>query len=350
MSQLGDIMGRLSEIRFENIGSLFEDDHGGYFIGECLSPSFIWQWRDSLEELDRGPFSEECQYLNSLVHALSCHAKELIMAPHSFFAPIPESFDYPTWDGYIAAGRRWRDFLAVGSKPEGSKNRLDFCIAAQFLGDMIPRLTSTADRSFTLSHPDLHLGNIFVDGDFNITGIIDWGSTTSGPITELLATPTLGSSLPPAESQVVAFRSSFELRVMKISPGDWEKADGIRHFSRLVRLLSKQDYVYFKNLYETVWKFQEDGLPDPVNYGRLFHERAQQESNKKLLTELREDDDLEEEIEEKEKGTFCYAEKDGSDSLAVARKLTLMAEMNPGFVADGRLWRWIEDAVGRPEY
>jgi aminoglycoside phosphotransferase (APT) family kinase protein len=53
---------------------------------------------------------------------------------------------------------------------------------------MIPHLTSTVDGSFTLAHPDLHIGNIFVAEDFNVTGLINWGSTTTGPITELLAT------------------------------------------------------------------------------------------------------------------------------------------------------------------
>lgn len=34
---------------------------------------------------------------------------------------------------------------------------------------------SLSDESFTLHHPDLHSGNIFVDDEFNITCLIDWG-------------------------------------------------------------------------------------------------------------------------------------------------------------------------------
>lgn len=36
---------------------------------------------------------------------------------------------------------------------------------------------------------------------------------------------------------------------------------------------------------------------------------------------------------------------DGSDALSVATKLTLMSEMNPNFIADKRLWSWIEAAL-----
>lgn len=39
-----------------------------------------------------------------------------------------------------------------------------------------------------------------------------------------------------------------------------------------------------------------------------------------------------------------YFDSVGAKRLALAQKVTLIAEMNPRFVADGRLWRWI-DAV-----
>ncbi|KAI5859410.1 kinase-like domain-containing protein [Durotheca rogersii] len=349
MRQLGAIMSRLSEIRFEQIGSIFEDRHGNFSIGECLSPSLLWQWRDSIEEaIDRGPFSEEGQYLNSLISAFTSHAKELYLTPHTFFAPIPDSLDYPTWDSYRAAARRWNDFVAIGNKIESSKNRLSYCIAGQFLHNMIPHLSSTANGGFTLSHPDLHSGNIFVDEDLNITCIIDWGSATSGPITELLTTPGLaGSASPPSRSQITAFRSCFNLGVPKIDPDVWKKADRMWYFSRLVRLLSKQDYNLFKTLYELVYEIEDEGAVGSVDYARLFHEQAQQEGNKQLFAKLREDDASEEEVKEREEAAFRLEKKKKSNSLAVARKLTLMSEMNPGFVADKRLWRWIGDALGQ---
>lgn len=55
-------MSRLSNVRFDKIGSLFEDD-GGFSVGECLSPVLTWQSRDSIEaEIDRGLFPKEEDY------------------------------------------------------------------------------------------------------------------------------------------------------------------------------------------------------------------------------------------------------------------------------------------------
>lgn len=352
MRQLGAIMFQLMEIRFDRIGSIFEDKNGEFSIGECLSPSLLWQWRDSVESFtDRGPFSEESQYLESLVSMFTSHAKELPLKPHVFFAPIPDSLDYPTWNSYKAAGERWNDFIAIGDKIEHSKNRLSYCIAGQFLKDMIPHICSTEKGGFTLSHPDLHLGNIFVDEDLNITCLIDWGSAISGPVTELLATPGLeGSRSPPSGSQTDAFRLGFNLERVKVDPDDWRKSEMIWYFSRLVRLLSKQDYDLFKGCYEIVYQVDDDDdSPGSINHARLFHERAQQSDNKLLLTELHEDDLSEKEMKEQEEGAFSFAEERKLDNLAIARKLTLISEMNPGFLADQRLWRWIEDALDQDD-
>ncbi|EXM03479.1 kinase-like domain-containing protein [Fusarium oxysporum II5] len=152
---------------------------------------------------------KESQYLQSLVSAFKAHAEELPLSPHSFFAPIPDPFEYPNWTSYRQAVERWRAFCSIGDKVEGNKNRLSFCIAAQFLNEMVPSLTST-DENYVLCHPDLHLGNIFVDEDFNITSIIDWSSVSSSPLAELLTTPGLNGSIsPPQKSLITAFRSGF---------------------------------------------------------------------------------------------------------------------------------------------
>src|SRR3954470_4615904 len=120
MNQLGAIMAQLSGIHFEKIGSIFEDCTGNFLIGECLSPSLLWQWRDSLDGIDRGPFSEERQDLDSLVSASITHAKELSLTPHAFFAPIPVHSEYPNWTSYRTAVARWNDFVAIGEKVENS--------------------------------------------------------------------------------------------------------------------------------------------------------------------------------------------------------------------------------------
>ncbi|RBR17225.1 hypothetical protein FVER53590_05514 [Fusarium verticillioides] len=112
--------------------------------------------------------------------------------------------------------------------------------------------------------------------------------------------------------------------------------------SEAMRLLSGQDLLLFQRLYDLVYKAKAEGTPDSKDYGRLFYQRAMTQANEELLSRLREDDLPDEDVKEREKEVFS---SDKSDRLAVARKLTLMSEMNPGFVGDRRLWFWIEEAL-----
>ncbi|KAI1496490.1 hypothetical protein F5X99DRAFT_424654, partial [Biscogniauxia marginata] len=340
MSQLGAIMSELSDHRFEKIGSIFNDGNGGYFVGECLSPSLTWQERDSLD-LDRGPFDEENDYFVSLILAFTSHAQELPLTPHVFFAPVPDMMYYRSIESHKTAVRRWNNFVAIGQKVDHSKNMLFYSIAGQFLREMIPRLICGLGTSFTLSHPDLHLGNLYVDDYLNITCIIDWSSASSGPITELLPTPSLrGSATPPSEFLTAAFRVVPELLHSNL----WETSERIWYFSRLVRLLSRNDYEHFRRLFELVYETSAEEARSSKGILWLFHERANLDENKRLLVELQEEDITEEELQEKERACFPPSRTANSDAIAVARKLTLMSEMNPGFLADHRLWQWVEDA------
>ncbi|KAG8409276.1 hypothetical protein J3458_019393 [Metarhizium acridum] len=346
MAQLDSIMAELSDHRFDEIGSLFNHGHGGFVIGECLSPSLTWQERDSLD-LNRGPIRQERDYLVSLIFSFTSHAKELPLAPHVFYAPVPDELHYKTIDSQRTAAQRWNDFVAIGQKIDHSKNRLFYCIAGQFLLEMIPHLSSRLESCFTLSHPDLHVGNLYVDDDLNITCIIDWSSTSSGPITELLATPALGGpARPPSRSLTAAFRLAFGRRATKIGPQLsrsklWQISDSMWHFSRLVRLLSRNDYEHFRQLFELVHKPSAEG----EGILCLVHRRANRDENKRLVAELQEEDFTIEELQEKERLFMPPTRHTNSDAIAVARKLTLMSEMNPGFLADHVLWQWVELAL-----
>lgn len=211
-SQLGAIVLHLWQIRLDKIGSLFQGGNDGFAVGECLSPSLAWQHRDSLEGIDRGPFSDEHAYINALISAYVSHAEELPLAPHALFAPVPDISEYPCWASYKTAVNRWNDFVSIGQKIEHSNNRFAYCIAGQLMREMSLHLYSgTGSMGFPLSHPDLHTGNIFVDDDSNITCVIDWASTTSVLPTEVLATSGLqGLVSPPGPSLIVAFRAGFE--------------------------------------------------------------------------------------------------------------------------------------------
>jgi Ser/Thr protein kinase RdoA (MazF antagonist) len=55
---------------------------------------------------------------------------------------------------------------------------------SESLTDAIPTLTISSRRRrgpFPLSHPDFHCGNVLVDYDYNITGVIDWTNAHTVP-------------------------------------------------------------------------------------------------------------------------------------------------------------------------
>ncbi|KAI1041064.1 hypothetical protein LB505_005852 [Fusarium chuoi] len=348
MTQLGAFISELYRHRFNSIGSLFQDGDASYVVGECLSPSLTWQDRDSLE-LDRGPFNTERDYLVAVISAFTSHAKELSLTPHVFFAPVPDMVDYESLLSYQKASRRWNEFVAIGQKIEHSKNILCYCIAGQILSEMIPDLASNAENGFTISHPDLHPGNIYVDENFNITSIIDWSSASTGPVSEILAAPSLASSsASPCGFLYSAFRAGFireaTERAQEVPTETlWRKSEIMWYFTRMTRLLSKNDHRLFEELFRLT-------CGRDCNLGRgkeilmLFHERASQNENVKLLAELQEDDLAAEELREMKRACLPPKRTANTDSIAVARKLTLMSELNPAFLADHRLWKWVEEA------
>lgn len=340
MKQLGALMRQLSTLHFEKIGSLFEDDSGNLVVGECLSPALVWQNRDSLDGIERGPFLHESQYLDSIISALISHAKELPLSPHAFLAPIPHHTEFSSWSSYRAAVGRWNDFVAIGAKVGSSKNRLSYCLVGQMLRQMIPRL-STPDEFYTLSHPDLHSGNIFVDEKLNIVCLIDWSSASFSPTSELLATPDLGGSdVAPNKQLVGAFRCGFCPEHL-LPAGSWERADMMWYFSRLCRLVSTQDCRLFQALYKLVSGMELEDVDIP----RLLNTLAAEEENQQLLAMMRAEDYTTSELEQEEDAAFASGKTNKGNSRAVARKLTVMAEINHDFLANSKLWRWTERAL-----
>jgi hypothetical protein len=356
MSQLGAITAQLSRLRFDKIGSLSQDGTGNYTVVECLLPSLTWQHRDLLEDIERGPYDDETAYFESLISAYISHAQALSMTPHAFFAPTPVPDEYTSWASYRAAAARWNDFVAVGEKIEHGKNRLAFCVAGQLMREMIPSLVSVGDRDkddhgFPLSHPDLHFGNIFVDDDLNITCIIDWGSASTVPLPELLCAPGLlhhfwrsatGNHL------VDTFRAGFERELdgqASVGPQTWKRADMMRLLDRLFRMLSIRDYHDFATLYALAHQKSEEEVEEDLP--ALFNERARSSENKRLLEELKDDDLSPEEVAREEGESFgCPTTPRTVQRIAVARKLTVAAEINDTFsLADRRLWRWVEEAL-----
>lgn len=148
---------------------------------------------------------------------------------------------------------------------------------------------------------------------------------------------------------VNAFRAGLDNGSNKVENSWWEKADRMWWFQRLVRTVSGQDYILFRKLYVSV--HGSDG-GEALDIPRLFHRYAAQEDNQKLLKELAENDMPENEVEREERMAFSSRDTgaggmkvNNMKAIAVARKLTLMSEMNEDFIADRRLWLWIEEAL-----
>ncbi|CAH0016910.1 unnamed protein product [Clonostachys rhizophaga] len=354
MHQLGALSSELSRHRFSKIGSLVQDRSGYYSIEQCLAPGLTWGGRDSLGRIARGPFDTEGEYLDALVTAYSLHTKKLDMGSRSFFAPVPDPVEYDSYDKYRDASLRWSDYIGLDKKAEQGSNRLQFCIAAQLVRDMIPRMTRQRsweeNEGFPLAHPDLNFDNVFVDDKLNISCIVNWGGACSAPVPDALVTPGPRDIAPYTMDPrlVIAFRNGFEQAAGMGRPYDrriWERADQMLFFQRLVRMRSMRAVYDFEKLFEMV-NGQSRDHPTLSNLPELFAEVADTgPGNKQLRYELEMFEWCNKQVD-----TYVPTGRGGRtieniDRVAVAQKLTMMAEMNKKFIADGRLWRWIEAAL-----
>ena len=354
MRQRGCYARQLFGLRFPTIGSLFEGEDG-YYVDECLSPGHVLQERDTMEDVPRGPFHNEADYYSSLTTGLHLHAEQLPMGYHILRAPVPVPKEYSNLAKYYAATDHWNDFATLGGLVDSSVNRLQYCLASQLLRDsIIPHMVRTVCQpapSFPLQHHDISLQNLFVDDDLNITCVIDWAFSSTVPPAQLLATPGLPHprDLVLDSSLVSAFRSGFETENGKtgsctIEPSYWKVGEMVSRFMRLVNLDALQDYSHLEALCVLALGpvIPGDDGEDANSLPAMLATRAAVQDALALADELAADDEPESEILRREKEYFDAV---GAKRLALARKVALAAKMNPRFVADGRLWRWIDAAM-----
>lgn len=353
MRQLGRYALQLFGLRFPKIGSLIEGDEG-YRIDECLSPGHVLQDRETIEELPRGPFCNEVDYYCSLAAALRLHAEQLPMGHHVLRAPVPIPEEYPSFSKYYDATDRWNDFVAVGGMVDSSINRLQYCLVSQLLQDsIIPHMVYPVSQSvpgFPLCHHDISLQNLFVDDDLNITCVIDWAFSSTVPPAQLLAPPGLPHprDLVSDSSLISAFRAGFESENRRIGEcviesNHWKIGQMVARFMRLVNLDALQDYNHLEALHVLAKGSVTPGDDgdDTNRLPSILAAEAMTRSALALAAELAADDEPESETYRREKEYFDAV---GAKRLALAHKVTISAKMNPVFVADRRLWRWV-DAV-----
>ena len=365
MFQLGGIAWRLSRLRFDQIGSFFEEN-GSFRIKSCLSRGLLMNERNSLEDLHRGPFFSENEYYDVLISAFLQQAKCLPLSHHCFFAPIPAQSEYGDSSEYQRAASRWSDFVTLGSKIDGSDNRSDYIIAGDALSDMLSRWAHNTSKlhvddrrdRFPIHHPDLSVNNIFVDDEYNITCVIDWMFCSSVPLSVLLTPPGLPQSRNEVEPSLLsmfecgflhAHHENSRQMDLKKDTGHYQILKQVRPmwlFSRLVTFDSTKDYDLFRDLWDSIGPCDQD-------ISEFFTSMQCLQQYVVLHDELKEEDAPAEQVTLSERQYF----REDVCGLAISRKLTLISEWSSRygkprargirrngsiFVADKKLWLWID--------
>ena len=368
MFQLGVIIWQLSRLCFDEAGSLFEED-GEFQIRTCLSRGLLLHERQSLEDINRGPFKSEKHYYEAHVSAFLEHVKYLQLGHHCFFAPIPARSEYNDYAGFRKASDWWSDFVTVQSKIDSSENRSDYVIAGEVLSEIITRRTNDISNTllndrqyrFSIHHPDFSVDNIFVDEDFNITCIIDWAFCSSVPLSILLTAPGLPQSRHEVDvSLLPAFENGFRSALQETTSRE-NIEDEMALFrtlscsrptwllSRILNFDSTTDYHLFTALWDSIGNHDQD-------ISEFFCSRQSSQQYISLHNELKEDDQTTEQVARLEREYF----RDEVWRLAIARKLTLVSQWSLRyhqslahrirgngniFVADKKLWAWIDNCL-----
>jgi hypothetical protein len=340
MQQLGEIASQLSSLRFDKIGLLFEGKEG-FSVRTCLSPGLLLKDRHTLDGISRGPFLSGDDYYRSLLSAFRQHTEALPLEHHAFLAPVPAPEEDECYDAYLSATERWNDFVALGSKIDNSKNRLDYFIAGEFLEAMVPSLgkgtvMDNREGGFPLHHPDLSASNIFVDDDCNVTCIIDWAFSSFVPMPVLLMTPGLPHSRGDTGPELTSCFRAGVTKHLTPCPVIWETARKTWLFIRLTNLDALQDYRLFTELYGLTHNQQTTDIP------AIFNMKRDEPTISDMAKILAADDQSPSDVERSEKAYFSNV---GLEREGLSRMLTLASSLNRGFVADRKLWRWINDAV-----
>ena len=350
LSQLGAITWKLSQLRFDKIGSLFEEKDGSFQIEESLSRGHVEHDRYILEEIPRGPFTSETNFYDGLISAFSEHAEILQSSHHCFVAPVPSQDYYQSRSRYLEALDLWYDFVTVGGKIDSAINRMDYIIAGDALRAIVQglKLPFTSPGSFPLYHADLSVNNIYVDDDYNITCIIDWVFASSVPESMLLRAPALPQPrdelspdlhVPFIDGFIAAMPDSSETSVHRYRE-ILEQGQFFWSLNHLLNLDTIKDY----NLFAAIW----DSAHGEKDMGQYFLQQRCSPHYTQLYSEFQQEDRPVVKVEKDERDYF----RDDVLRQTIARKLRVISEWTTQytdsprlrkdmFVADSRLWKWI---------
>ncbi|KAI3072245.1 hypothetical protein CBS147353_6154 [Aspergillus niger] len=352
LTQLGGTTWKLSQLRLDRIGSLFEED-GAFKIKGCLWRCYMLHERFLIEG-QRGPFATDAEFYDSLVSTFLEQAECLRLSHHCFVAPVPSREDYDSDKQHRQAVDLWNDFVTVGGKIDSADNRLDYIVAGNALRDIVHKLEhpTVHQGTFPLCHADLSVNNIYVDDDYNITCIIDWVFTSSVPDSMLLVPPGLpqyGDKISPelhaafVDGFLAAIPGSAETSMVRRHRETLEQGHFYWNLSRLLGLDSIGDY----NLFATVW--QSTSGP-AKGIGEYFLQQRRLPRYLQLYDEVQQEDRPLWKVEGDEKDYF----RNNVFKHTIAKKMTLMSEWKAEyaaepprrirqdmFVASPNLWKWV---------
>ncbi|KAL2361681.1 hypothetical protein RJZ56_005429 [Blastomyces dermatitidis] len=370
VSQLGVITWQLSHLRFREIGSLFEES--GYLqVRDCLSRALVDSERDTLPELPRGPFTSEGEYFDALVTGLLQHVECLQLSHHCFFAPCPTRNRYDDDQEYRRACDQWSNFVTLGSKIDGSNNRVDYTV----VGDCLHGITSKwaeemsapaqniGSKRFPLHHPDLNVNNIFVDDNCSITCIIDWAFCSSVPFPILLMAPGLPQSRDRLEAPLItAFEGGLRRAILTDHRGGLmkdflHKLETLQasRFAWLLCRLASFDSAGDFYLFCDIWQMSDQ---NDVDFLTFFRSKQSTDHYIQLHEEMKQEDESSDLVRQRE---TSYFQRD-MVGLTVSRKLTLVSEWTcryrkhdpkgirrngNNFVADDKLWKWVLESLNQ---
>lgn len=282
-----------------------------------------------------------------------------------FLRPIPLQ-EYVDFSRYKDACGKWNDFVILGDKIDCSPNRLDYVVVADLLSEIVAEwLKETPSicarswhlRHFPLHHPDLSVNNVFINDQYQITCVIDWGFSSTVPLPVLLAAPGLPQTRDRLDNALAsAFDDGFRLAALN-APRDEDLqeyqylCEMVQHSrriwsaSRLLEFSSTEDFNLFRELWRSIG-------PTDRAFSDEFRIRRAASHYRRLYEETAEDDPAAERVSRYEGQWFNYR---GQLNLMISRKLTLISDWRSrydrptaqirrtgdAFVAGRGLWQWI---------
>ncbi|KAI9674439.1 MAG: Phosphotransferase enzyme [Caeruleum heppii] len=191
---------------------------GKYAIGP-LTDAKLWEGERAEMDMDRGPWSNALEYVKAL-GGNEIRYVESCAQPRMNFHRSMESPELPD------------DFLSLLSR---------YMTLAPYL---VPT-TSEDLHVKTLSHPDLHLDNIFVDPDTRrITNIIDWQSTS---VCEVFLQRRIPPMLSVAGFDRADEVSDDELDDQDTNQGEKHNTELVSHYKGLTRIRNPRRWTVLRN-------------------------------------------------------------------------------------------------------